>query len=215
MSDKLRALVLALADAQCDKHRHLPNVKCGFCDLAAAVRAEIAKTEQALGDMTLGAAALEAPAPEKSCATCRRDVNECPFVSWCCSGAFSRWQPRAAEAPEPCPWCGGPTDMAGNCIQHDSCVAAEAPSEPVRKTPCCGYVFNVGDHGPILWNPYNDIVQCHNCGQGFIMHTPGTDAEQQRLDAAAANWLQGHRNRWPDPGPVREIIDHLLGKVGG
>ncbi len=31
-------------------------------------------------------------------------------------------------------------------------------------TSCCGYIpSRYGEH-PIKWNPYNQVVQCHNCG---------------------------------------------------
>jgi hypothetical protein len=32
------------------------------------------------------------------------------------------------------------------------------------KLPCCGYEVTEGHAGPILWNPYNKVVQCHACG---------------------------------------------------
>ncbi len=34
--------------------------------------------------------------------------------------------------------------------------------EPVA-LPCCGYT----DASAIKWNPYNQVVQCHNCGQVY------------------------------------------------
>ena len=34
--------------------------------------------------------------------------------------------------------------------------------EPVA-LPCCGYA----DSSAIKWNPYNKVVQCHNCGQTY------------------------------------------------
>ena len=34
--------------------------------------------------------------------------------------------------------------------------------EPVA-LPCCGYA----DASAIKWNPHNQVVQCHNCGQGY------------------------------------------------
>ena len=37
--------------------------------------------------------------------------------------------------------------------------------EPVA-LPCCGYA----DASAIKWNPYNQVVHCHNCGQ--IYTTP-------------------------------------------
>jgi len=36
-------------------------------------------------------------------------------------------------------------------------------------TPCCGGGWSDKDDqkGPIYWNPYNRLVQCHRCGQVF------------------------------------------------
>jgi hypothetical protein len=34
--------------------------------------------------------------------------------------------------------------------------------EPV-KLPCCGYA----DASAVKWNPFNGVVQCHNCGQTY------------------------------------------------
>jgi hypothetical protein len=29
--------------------------------------------------------------------------------------------------------------------------------------PCCGYFARRSDY-PVMWNEYNEVVQCHNCG---------------------------------------------------
>jgi hypothetical protein len=29
--------------------------------------------------------------------------------------------------------------------------------------PCCGYT----DASAVKWNPFNGVVQCHNCGQTY------------------------------------------------
>ena len=42
---------------------------------------------------------------------------------------------------------------------------AQPEQEPVA-LPCCGYA----DASAIKWNPHNQVVQCHNCGQ--IYTTP-------------------------------------------
>jgi len=34
--------------------------------------------------------------------------------------------------------------------------------EPVE-LPCCGYT----DASAVKWNPFNGVVQCHNCGQTY------------------------------------------------
>ena len=48
----------------------------------------------------------------------------------------------------------------------------------IRQTPCCSYEFKwPKENGPIYWNPYNNAVQCHNCGQAF---------EQRRAERKAA-----------------------------
>jgi hypothetical protein len=39
---------------------------------------------------------------------------------------------------------------------------AQPKQEPVA-LPCCGYT----DASAIKWNPYNQVVQCHNCGQVY------------------------------------------------
>ncbi len=40
------------------------------------------------------------------------------------------------------------------------------------RTPCCGYPTIGGDpdrSNVIKWNPYNEVVQCHNCGACYRM----------------------------------------------
>jgi len=39
---------------------------------------------------------------------------------------------------------------------------AQPEQEPVA-LPCCGYA----DSSAIKWNSYNQVVQCHNCGQVY------------------------------------------------
>jgi transcription elongation factor Elf1 len=39
---------------------------------------------------------------------------------------------------------------------------AQPEQEPVA-LPCCGYA----DSSAIKWNPYSQVVQCHNCGQVY------------------------------------------------
>jgi hypothetical protein len=39
---------------------------------------------------------------------------------------------------------------------------AYAEQEPVE-LPCCGYT----DASAVKWNPFNGVVQCHNCGQCY------------------------------------------------
>ena len=41
---------------------------------------------------------------------------------------------------------------------------AQPEQEPVA-LPCCGYA----DSSAIKWNPYSQVVQCHNCGQVYTL----------------------------------------------
>ncbi len=41
-------------------------------------------------------------------------------------------------------------------------IARLESQEPVT-LPCCGY----RDASAVKWNPLNDVVQCHNCGQTY------------------------------------------------
>lgn len=41
-------------------------------------------------------------------------------------------------------------------------IAKLESQEPVA-LPCCGY----RDASAVKWNPLNDVVQCHNCGQNY------------------------------------------------
>jgi hypothetical protein len=45
---------------------------------------------------------------------------------------------------------------------HHRAIAELESQEPV-KLPCCGYT----DASAVKWNPFNRVVQCHNCGQGY------------------------------------------------
>ncbi len=41
----------------------------------------------------------------------------------------------------------------------------------VARTQCCGYVQSETD-SIIRWNPYNGVVQCHNCGTMYVPVLP-------------------------------------------
>jgi hypothetical protein len=51
--------------------------------------------------------------------------------------------------------------------------------EPVA-LPCCGY----RDASAVKWNPLNDVVQCHNCGQTY---TPSPQRTWQGLTQSDFN----------------------------
>lgn len=55
-------------------------------------------------------------------------------------------------------------------ILEDGLQLTQQKSDTQQKSathlPCCGYE----DTSAIKWNPYNSVVQCHNCGQVYAAH---------------------------------------------
>ena len=67
--------------------------------------------------------------------------------------------------------------IGGNCPHGlpygDGCDECAAEQELVKSkchppTECCNYICPVSIPYPVMWNPYNKVVQCHNCGHVFI-----------------------------------------------
>ena len=50
--------------------------------------------------------------------------------------------------------------LAEHAMQEVQRLGQEIEQEPVA-LPCCGYT----DASAVKWNPFNNVVQCHNCGQ--------------------------------------------------
>ena len=49
-----------------------------------------------------------------------------------------------------------------HAMQEVQRLGQEIEQEPVA-LPCCGYA----DASAVKWNPHNQVVQCHNCGQVY------------------------------------------------
>ena len=88
----------------------------------------------------------------------------CPFCSseWVTAEQHDRKMDRMEQ--ERCVGCEACIDTA---CGRDECPkgwpkAAQPEQEPVA-LPCCGYT----DASAVKWNPYNQVVQCHNCGQVY------------------------------------------------
>lgn len=49
-------------------------------------------------------------------------------------------------------------------------LVKEAPLESTTHPPtqCCNYTCSTSLGYPIMWNPFNKVVQCHNCGNIFL-----------------------------------------------
>lgn len=56
--------------------------------------------------------------------------------------------------------------------------------------PCCQYLFTDGDH-PVKWNPFNGVVQCHNCGH--IWEPAAAPVEAERTAAPTMAQIE-HEN---------------------
>jgi transcription elongation factor Elf1 len=54
----------------------------------------------------------------------------------------------------------------------DKAVNRMAQTQEPVALPCCGYV----DASAVKWNPHNQVVQCHNCGQ---VYTTPPQSEQK------------------------------------
>jgi len=55
-----------------------------------------------------------------------------------------------------------PRRRVADALDALSAALAQPEQEPVA-LPCCGYT----DASAIKWNPFNGVVQCHNCGQTY------------------------------------------------
>lgn len=69
------------------------------------------------------------------------------------------------------------------------------------KTACCDYQCKDDDFGPVFTNTGNNVVQCHNCGEGYVPRSE-VDALKTALEAARVAL-----SKWPIP--------HHSGKCAG
>ena len=61
-------------------------------------------------------------------------------------------------------------------------LGQEIEQEPVA-LPCCGYT----DASAVKWNPFNNVVQCHNCGQVYTSPPQRTEQEPVAYDKTEMN----------------------------
>lgn len=63
-------------------------------------------------------------------------------------------------------WCASLTQLLMSMPPQPASCNCRPPQrteqEPVE-LPCCGYT----DADAVKWNPFNGVVQCHNCGQCY------------------------------------------------
>lgn len=66
--------------------------------------------------------------------------------------------------------------------QSNPTIGDGISADGVYVMPCCNYKWNKDDDGfrgtagPIFWNPFNQVVQCHHCGASFTHRPQSSDA---------------------------------------
>jgi hypothetical protein len=59
--------------------------------------------------------------------------------------------------------CKAKDAYADDCICWTKAQPPQRTEQEPVELPCCGYT----DASAVKWNPFNRIVQCHNCGQTY------------------------------------------------
>jgi hypothetical protein len=88
---------------------------------------------------------------EPVCPDCKAKV-----LYECVACSSNNYPPQRTEQNF-CQRCGKRTNDIHTCTPPQ-----RTEQEPV-KLPCCGYT----DASAVKWNPFNRVVQCHNCGQTY------------------------------------------------
>ena len=91
--------------------------------------------------------------------------------------------------------CFADTDISNEAITSLRQAIAELESQEPVALPCCGY----RDASAVKWNPLNDVVQCHNCGQTYA-HPPQC-TEQNSVQVSPLEFVEMVMEK-----------EHLIGK---
>jgi hypothetical protein len=51
---------------------------------------------------------------------------------------------------------------------YAECPTPPEPTPSHPATPCCKYRAELSNAYPVFWNPFNKVVQCHNCGHQYV-----------------------------------------------
>lgn len=81
-------------------------------------------------------------------------------------------------------------ELADHFIGLDTPQPAQQ-QEPV-KLPCCGYT----DASAIKWNPHNQVVQCHNCGQVYAATKPEQPQRRPLTDEQLERFMNDYEDFW-------------------
>jgi transcription elongation factor Elf1 len=77
-------------------------------------------------------------------------------------------------------------------------IGKQKQGEPVA-LPCCGYT----DASAVKWNPFNGVVQCHNCGQTYTTPQQRTWVELDEEDDID----------WEDGGNLKDLVKAIEAKL--
>ena len=87
-------------------------------------------------------------------------------------------------------------------LKHMVRVTPPQPEQEPVALPCCGYA----DSSAIKWNSYNQVVQCHNCGQVYT-HPQRTWLGLAAEDRLTAKYMQDA------PDGIEAVIDYIEAKL--
>lgn len=86
-------------------------------------------------------------------------------------------------------------------------------SNPHQATPCCNYVADPSQGYPVFWNPFNGVVQCHNCGHTYSPEASGASAEYWKNRSLQAEDLIERMQTWEEVLPKQERLEQLQSNV--
>lgn len=84
-----------------------------------------------------------------------------------------------------------------------------AVQERREKTPCCGYNSPTNKPYCVQWNPGNNVVQCHNCGEIALPEGKGRYYDRVISEPLAVR-LAGEYDIWDKRDPNAEVFQFGL-----
>jgi uncharacterized protein YegP (UPF0339 family) len=98
---------------------------------------------------------------------------------------------------------GTPTGEPRALPDRDDATTGVGPPDAA----CCGY----GNPDAVRWNPYNRVVQCHNCGQVYAPTTQAPDGTHRpHRDDEVATWMKRKRDTHTPDSTAWRALDDLL-----
>ena len=86
-------------------------------------------------------------------------------------------------------------DASDIMLLNEAAQALAQPEQEPVALPCCGYT----DASAVKWNPFNNVVQCHNCGQVYTsqpQRKPLTDKAITKVIDSMPKKMQGFMVDW-------------------